>query len=349
MEHQITSPGDLLDSSGRLREPGWARSLLLRYDRKAVKAPAFRIKEWDYYCVLAGDTALALTIADNGYMGFLSATFLDFSAGKEISDSVMTALPMGRMNLPSSSVSGVSRAEAGGCSFRFEAADGVRRIRARWPGFAASAKGEAGLEADLVLREKPPRESMVIATPWAGKPHAFYYNQKINCMDVEGRASVGSRELAFAPGQAFAVLDWGRGVWTYSNTWLWGSASGMARWADGTPVSFGFNIGYGFGDTGAASENMAFIEGKAHKIGRLAIELDDRDFLKPWRARSEDGRFDLVLTPLHDRFSDGNLLVIRSLQHQVFGRWSGAMTLEDGRKVVVEGLLGFCEKVLNKW
>lgn len=360
MEHEIRSPGDLLDSRGRLREPGWARTLLLRYDRKAVRAPAFRIKEWDYYCVLAGDTALAFTISDNGYMGFLSASALDLAAGAEATASIMTAFPMGRLRMPPHSASGVSAAEARGCSLRFEASDGVRRIRARWPAFGSKARGASarhfglpgapGLEADIVLREKAPRESMVIATPFAGRPHAFYYNQKINCLDAEGGARVGTREFRFAAGKAFGVLDWGRGVWTYSNTWLWGSASGMARMVDsGASVPFGFNIGYGFGDTAAASENMAFVDGKAHKFGRLAIELDDGDFMKPWHARSEDGRFDMVLAPHLDRAAHSDFLVLRSIQHQVFGKWSGSVTLEDGRKVAVEGLAGFCEKVRNRW
>ena len=103
---------------------------------------------------------------------------------------------------------------------------------------------------DLHLTDAP-KESMVIVTPFKDHPEAFYYNQKINCMRVEGNIRLGSKEYICDPADTFAVLDWGRGVWTYDNTWYWGSASGLA---DGVP--FGFNIGYGFGDTSAASENV---------------------------------------------------------------------------------------------
>ena len=37
-----------------------------------------RIKEWDYYLVMNGQFALALTIADNSYMGLDSISLLDF-------------------------------------------------------------------------------------------------------------------------------------------------------------------------------------------------------------------------------------------------------------------------------
>ena len=79
MQHEITSPLALLESDGSLTEPGWARSLLWDYRRAAVKASPLRIKEWDYYCVSNGRIALALTVADNGYMGLGSASLLSLA------------------------------------------------------------------------------------------------------------------------------------------------------------------------------------------------------------------------------------------------------------------------------
>ena len=71
-----------------------------------------------------------------------------------------------------------------------------------------------------------PAESMVIATPFAEKETAFYYNQKINCMPATGKVEFDGKTFEFKEGESFGVLDWGRGVWTYKNTWYWGSASG---------------------------------------------------------------------------------------------------------------------------
>ena len=64
-QHEITQAGPLLDDQGNLREAGYARRMLPVYDRNDVKGHAMRIKEWDYYLVMNGQFALALTIADN--------------------------------------------------------------------------------------------------------------------------------------------------------------------------------------------------------------------------------------------------------------------------------------------
>ena len=188
---------------------------------------------------------------------------------------------------------------------------------------------------------------MVICTPF-DKPGHFYYNQKINCMRAKGQVTYDGRDYVFDPAESFAVLDWGRGVWTYHNTWYWGSAS---YHVDGVP--FGWNIGYGFGNTEAASENMLFYDGKAHKLERLTFGIPQKDgrddFMSPWRFTSSDSRFEMPFTPVLDRASRTSLGVLCSDQHQVFGRFNGTATLDDGTVLQIENLLGFAEKVFNKW
>ena len=148
----------------------------------------------------------------------------------------------------------------------------------------------------------------------------------------------------------FAVLDWGRGVWTYKNTWYWGSASGLV---DGE--RFGFNIGYGFGNTSAASENMLFYKGRAHKLSQVTFHIPGDggrrtpDYMQPWTFTSDDGRFEMDYTPVLDRASCSDVGLIKSDQHQVFGVFNGRAVLDDGTVLNVKGLPGFAEKVINKW
>ena len=123
----------------------------------------------------------------------------------------------------------------------------------------------------------------------------------------------------------------------------------VAYKVDGVP--FGWNIGYGFGDTSAATENMLFYDGKAHKLGRVVFNIPggERDFLSPWTFGSDDGRFEMDFVPVLDRASCTDALLIKSDQHQVFGRFSGRATLDDGRVITVKDFPGFAEKVMNRW
>jgi hypothetical protein len=343
MQNEITKETKLLDTRGNIAEPGWARKSLYRYDRGLIKAPAFRVKEWDYYCIMSSERGLALTVADNGYMGFYGITLFDFTNCTEVSGTVMTVLPLGKLNLPSSSNSGDIKVYDKSITMTFVLEGSTRVLRVDYPAFN---KG-AGLNAEIQLQDNPDSDRMVIATPFNKQGH-FYFNEKHNCLPAQGKVNCGDLSCEFGPG-SYGVLDWGRGVWTYKNTWYWGSASGEV---DG--VSFGFNIGYGFGDTSAATENMLFYKGHSHKLTDIVFNIPlDADgaelYMEPWTFSSSDGRFEMDFITIIDRHSDTNVLIIRSAQHQVFGHFTGKAVLDDGTVIELKNFLGFAEKVFNRW
>lgn len=338
MQHEITQNGPLLNANGTLREPGWARSLLLDYRRADVKAGKLRIKEWDYYIITNDSFGVALTIADNSYMGLISASVLEFEKPWEQTTTVLTAFPMGKYGLPETSSAGDTLYGDKRVQMAFRVQPGERRLSCRFARFL----GEDALELELTLAQ-PPMDSMVIATPFDA-PRAFYYNQKINCMPASGVMTLGSRSFEFAPETSFGTLDWGRGVWTYDNTWYWGNGNGIVN---GKP--FGFNIGYGFGNTSAASENLLLYGGVAHKLSRVQFNIPEESFLKPWTFSSDDGRFEMDFVPVIDRVARTNALIIESDQHQVFGRFTGRAVLDDGTPLELKDFLGFAEKVINRY
>ncbi|MEF9878361.1 MAG: DUF2804 domain-containing protein [Clostridia bacterium] len=336
--------GELHNERGELAQAGYATSLCRRYDRANIKASRLRMKEWDYYCVAGTDTVLALTIADNGYMGLDSVTLIDIPMRWQHTKSFMRAFPMGKTGLPPTSEKGDAAVERKGYSLRFENDGTTRTLTVQVANFFDGKP----LSARVVLSDAP-KDSMVIATPFPKAPKTFYYNQKINCLSAQGEVTFDGVTHAFKPENAMAVLDWGRGVWTYKNTWYWGSASGLV---DGAP--FGMNLGYGFGDTSAATENMLFYKGVAHKLEHVTFDIPRNengldDFLKSWRISDNHGQLELVFEPLLDRASLTSALVIESDQHQVFGYFSGKALLEDGTELVIEKLFGFAEKVKNRW
>ena len=109
MQREIVEAIPLLDEQGNLTQPGYAKKLLPVYDRRKVKGGITRLKEWDYYYVGNDRFGVAMTIADNSYMGLDSISFLSFEGEPwEITKSPMRILPMGRTGLPQTSASGVS-------------------------------------------------------------------------------------------------------------------------------------------------------------------------------------------------------------------------------------------------
>ena len=148
----------------------------------------------------------------------------------------------------------------------------------------------------------------------------------------------------FDPAADFGTLDWGRGVWTYDNTWYWGSGN-----ADIGGAAFGFNIGYGFGNTNAATENALFYNGVVHKLDDVTFHIPESGYMDPWRFSSSDGRFEMEFTPVLDRVAKIDFGLLVSDQHQVFGRMSGKAILDDDTPIELNNTLCFAEKVHNRY
>ncbi len=345
MQHEITTSFDLLDENGFLTEEGWARRPFWKYDRNKIVAPWHRVKEWDYYAVLSHDKryAITCTIADLSYAALCAVCWLDFNNGTCVQMDSMALMTRGRLGFPPSSVSGDIVYKDKKISMAFRVKDSRRVITVSAPSFELP-DGTLGLQAEIELAQDPEMDTMAIATSWKENRRAFYYNQKVNCMPAKGAASIGGTTYDFSPRTDFGCLDWGRGYWTYRNRWYWGSASGLLK-----GVPFGWNIGYGFSDRTPASENMLFYGGKAHKLQNVVFHIDSKDYMKPWKFLSNDGRFELDFKPLIDRSSSLNLFVMKSIQHQVFGIFNGRVILDDGTRLNVENFLGFAEDVLNWW
>ena len=358
MQHEVVRKQRLLNENGIVAEPGWARHPVWVYDRRDIKASPLRIKEWDYYLVMNERSAAAFTISDLGYAGLVSVSLIDLRGDSPIfagqrkdqpikpmekTQTVLTPFPLGRMGLRAVSSSGSVVYGNSRVRIKYDAEPGRRRVRCIFKNFMDGKD----LRADIRML-CPDMESMCIATPWRQDPKAFYYNQKINCMPAGGTVTAGGNSIHFHPKKDMAMLDWGRGVWTYDNTWYWSSASGLIG-----GETFGFNLGYGFGNTDAATENMLFYGGRAHKLRQVTFQIPRKngkdDFMSPWRITSDNGRFEAVFHPDLDRASNTQIGPLGSDQHQVFGYFTGTATLDDGRVLHLDRFFGFAEKVRNKW
>lgn len=342
MQHQL-SKGPLLDNKGNLNEAGYSFYLDKVYDRKAIKKLKGRIKEWDYYYIGDEEYGIALTIDDNSYMGLVSVSVLDYKNKTDVTKSYMFWLPFGEVGFPSSSKDGNTFKDSKKYSMFFENKNGKRHLVCQMKNVS---KGK-DFECDIVLKETLDK-SMVIATPFKKKRH-FYYNQKINLLCANGYFKYGDISHQFTKDKALGVLDWGRGIWTYSNTWYWSSLNAYTK----DNHRLGFNLGYGFGDTSHASENMFFFDEEAYKLEDIVFDIPKNEkgklqFKNEWKIYSSNKDVDLSFTPIIDRYSNTNALIIQSNQHQVFGYFNGEIKIKD-QTYKLENLLGFAEMVKNRW
>ena len=111
MQTEISTPIDLLDAQGHITTEGWARHPLWHYDRSAIHAPNWRIKEWDYFSVLSADQkfGLTLTMSDLGFAGMFAICFLDFERGTFHQVDTLSILPLGKTGFPACSDEGTIR------------------------------------------------------------------------------------------------------------------------------------------------------------------------------------------------------------------------------------------------
>lgn len=338
-QKEITVPSNLLNKEGELVQKGWARQLILKYNRKNVKG---RLKEWDYYCILNSDYGLAVTFSDLGYIGIVSIKWFDFKKRKFYKGGEMPLFTFGSMNLPLSSEEGDINysGKKVKLTIKRRGKDIVKRfITVDFPQFCNGK----GIKANLTLYQDPKDDTIVVAHPWSHKKTLFTLSQKINCMPAEGTVQVGEDVFKFERDSSSAVLDWGRTVRPYSATWYWASASGYTG-----KVPVGWNLG-GQPDLKFYTQNVIFYNGKAHKIDRITYQYDRKNYLKPWKIKSNDGRFNMIFEPILDRNANMNYLIFRSIQHQCFGYYTGEIVLNDGTKIYIKQMLGLAEVVSNRW
>jgi hypothetical protein len=236
MQNKITQRTRLLDEKGELKQKGYATSLILDYRRKDIKANHLRLKEWDYYLIQNENYGVALTVDNNTYMGLISATFIDFKKKQEKTASIVIPFPGNKIKLPETSVIGDIKYQDKKVKVSFIHDNGNRKLFLEMKNF----DNKSDLKVSFILT-KPPKDSMVIATPFKEDKKAFYYNQKIIGMKACGTVIYQDKRYDFSPDNSFGLLDWGRGVWTYENTWYWSAGQCII---DGKV--FGFNLGYGF-------------------------------------------------------------------------------------------------------
>ena len=344
MQTKLSQAGKLLDAHGRLTQVGWSPQPLLDCNLEDASFytfkpfQRFRIKRWDYYAVFTPQQFFSATVADLGYAGNIFVYDLDFATNELHEQGLVVPLSRG-INLARNSDQGETIFSSKRAQLKFQVVPEGRHIAVEWPDFHAGR----GIAADILFHQAPAHESMNIVIP-IGKAR-FYYNRKINSLPVEGTIHYGDRHETLSPQSSIGSLDWGRGVWEYHSYWNWASASGFL--ADGKTV--GLNLGCGFGDLSAATENCFILDAKVYKLDQVIFNYRSGDYMHPWNFSDSQGRLNLVFVPFKERVAKTSLGIIRSEVHQMLGKYSGSVKTDGGVNVTINDLTGFAEEHRACW
>jgi hypothetical protein len=294
-----------------------------------------RRKRWNFWNWIGPDCVFSVTLADVDFASFCAFTLTDLRDGAHWGGG-RYLLP-GRIALPEVVEASVGL-RGGGLEYAntVEGADLAVRFRGR-------ARGGCEIAADLAVRRPPGHESLNVVVPWTAT--RFQCNSKHAALPCEGELRAGERRYAFEVGSAYAVQDWGRGLWPYRSFWNWGVATGRVG-----DVLLGVNFGAKWTTGTGSNENGILWNGRLHKVMEdLRWEYDPAQWRKPWRVVApHSGALDLVLEPLaaHAPRLDLGLLATGGLC--AFGRWRGRVAA-GGRELAVEGLLGWAEEFAHRW
>ena len=329
-EREITRPVDLCLPDGRLdpEAVGWTRTPLHRANLRRGPGWWGRTKRWEYWGVVTPTHVLGLVVSSLDYAGVLGIYLLDRASGQETTyDEVV---PLGRgVVLPDRAGRGPVSASGPRTAYSFDQGATATRLQASGPDVAI----------DLEVAVVPGQESLGVVVPWSRRQ--FQYTVKDLARPVTGTITAHgtSYDVGGAAGDAWAVLDHGRGRWPYSMTWNWAAGSGPGRaiqlggrWTAGTPLT----------------ENALLVDGRLHKIGEeLRWTYDRSDWLRPWEIRGE--RVEARFHPFHERVARTSLVVLAGETHQCFGHFTGWACTDDGERVDLDGLVGWAEEARNRW
>jgi hypothetical protein len=338
VEREITAPVDLCDARGLLNPVavGFARRPLVRPNLRDHWAGHWpRKKRWNFWNWIGPEAVLSVTLADVDLAAFCMVTLTDFRDGAHW-EAAAYRLP-GRIALPAEVDATVGFA-GGGIDYenRLDGDDLAVRLRAR-------ARDGTPLAADFVVRRPPGQESLNVVVPWTSS--RFQLNSKHAALPCEGELRAGDRRVVMAPRHWFAVQDWGRGVWPHRSFWNWGVATG---WAGDDLV--GVNLGAKWTTGTGSNENGILVNGRLHKVMEdLRWEYDASAWRTPWHVVApRSGVIDLRLEPVAAHTPRLDLGVVATGGVCAFGRWYGSVRV-DGRRIAIDGLVGWAEEFAHRW
>ncbi len=334
-EPELTEPVDLCTADGDRLNPaarGWSRRPLHRAN---LDGRFGTNKRWDYWAILAGDLVVSAVYSNVDYVGLADVWWCDLVTGERGGWGTIVPAAEG-FNLPELPGTAPLIVKHGGLDLTITDDEVGTHLEATW----TERDGRKGSLAVTVALPAG-HESLNVVIPWSDE--LFNFTSKHQARPATGELVVGERRWEI--GDAWGVLDVGRGRWPAEITWNWGGGAGVAH---GHVV--GLQVGAKWTEGTGLTENGLIVDGRLSKLGHeLTWDYDWDNPMQPWHVVDPGGQLDMVLTPRFDKHTKAAGRKRGSETHQVFGTWSGQLMTDDGLALDFENLQGFAEEARQNW
>lgn len=341
MQNKLTDFQLLPDSEGKVVEAGWAEKPVFEYQPRNIKLERMNIREWDSYILISssGDYAFTMHLSDKRAQGQVSACFYDIKNRVRYDCFNPKFLHGGKITLSKKLESGSSVVKGLFCDFMYLVNCDDRHLYCKY-----SKVFDAEIEANIHVKSDLSSDFLSVLIPMNEDMTQFYLNQMALCMPADGYVCVNSERFEFNPQSDFAVLDWGRGVWSDKCRRTLCVGGGLVE-----GKKFGFSIGCGLGNTDAATQNAFFYEGVCHKLGNVNIGYSLFENGKTATLSDEDCRFEMKIDPVYCFENEHDMPVFRQSENVMFGRMSGTAVTNDGQKIKIRDLICYFEQSTGKY
>ncbi len=323
---------DLCDAHGRLNPQaiGWSAQPLTDC---SIPGHFGRRKRWNHWCITTPDWVLSLTQADLDYLGYAAAYFLDLHSGQSIAHSQLRPLSLG-CRLPDQAHQSHAFNHPK-LQLRVSEHTGRTRITVSAPDI-----GGQPLHIALDIQRPSDRDSVNLVAPMGRR--GFHATCRELGLPCSGSVQLGDRQYLCSPGQSFASMDFGRGVWPLNSHWT--------RAAFAAPGGIAGNFGAGWTDQSELSENALWFGGDLQQLDSpVTIAKTAHSSPTNWQLHSQNDEVSLSFSPLQLHQVYHRLGPFYADTQQWFGHFNGELRTPQGERVPVRNALGWLGETRARW
>ncbi|WKY56901.1 DUF2804 domain-containing protein [Vibrio sp. SNU_ST1] len=295
-----------------------------------AKAPPwqkhFHYKQFQFASIVTDTHIIGVAIADIRYLGSAFCYVYDIESNKLEECSWLRPLEFDKQ-VTASPFEG--KTSIAGQSITFDIEDGQWRVSLN----TKLIKGDIALETEA--------DSLPIAMCSPTGYSGWTYTQKHNALRISGEILIKGTSLNLT--QALAGYDFSAGYMRRETSWRWASINAQSNDTD-----IGLNLAAGVNETGGC-ENVIWVNGTRHLLNPVHFTFSRQDTSLPWQITSQDGRINLIFTPLNSRSEKLNLWLLKSNFRQFIGHFSGSIKDNNGITHQLDDVLGLTEDHFARW